>query len=388
MRRKTNRREILLLITAGVAAAVVLAAGFRLISRMLAAEVPEYAGLTILKEYGYDYETVYEGFLMRFERVYFVFVLLIFAAAFCFVFFVLLRRRKKEKQELSQLISYVKEINCGVYDLKADENEEDDYSRLSNEIYKTMVLLRESRSLEARKNEELRSALEDISHQIKTPLTSVQILTDNILQDPQMPEPVRQDFLRTINRQLDHVSSLVITLLNLAKFDSGTIQMNPRETTAGRLLQQVTDDLAIMAEVSDVRIVSEGDLDAGICLDEKWQCEAIKNIVKNAVEHSPAGSAVRIKASDSALFLKLTVEDEGPGISREDQRHIFERFYRAAGAKEDSAGIGLAFAKAVIEKEDGFVTVDSEPGSGTVFTVKYKKIINCREEDGKNRMEE
>ncbi len=331
------------------------------------------AGRALLRKYGYTEAYVYADGDRHAENRYLLYGIAVLSAGAAAFALLQMLAAHREENRLKELMSYVRQINSGVYDLKPAENAEGVYSQLTNEICKTMVLLKEGALSTAEKNENLTRALEDISHQLKTPVTSIRILTENMYEDPQMDPAVRQEFLGLVNRQTDYLSELVLSLLDLARFDSGTVLLQPKPVTARALIGSVTEDLAIMMEAAEVSAEISGDLEAEILLDPVWQKEALKNIVKNAVEHSPAGSCVHIRSENSALFLKIIIRDEGEGIARADLRHIFERFYKAAGSNADSVGIGLAFAKTVIEREGGYILADSTPGEGAVFTVFYKK---------------
>ena len=188
-----------------------------------------------------------------------------------------------------------------------------------------------------------------------------------------MPLAVRQDFLRSISRQVESMSNLVMTLLNLAKFDNGSIRLQQLPVEAGELLREVRQKLEVLADLRGVTIVLVGDLRAKARLDRRWQAEALANIVKNCLEHSPADSEVTITVTNSPLFLRFKIKDVGEGIAAKDLHHIFERFYKAKNSAVDSVGIGLAFAKTVIEADNGQISVKSQEGQGTEFTVTYYK---------------
>ena len=284
---------------------------------------------------------------------------------------VCLMRRRRREREIRELIDYMHEIEGKSYRLKLDENRESELSLLSNEIYKMTVLLREATDQSRRDSENLSRALADISHQLKTPLSAIGIMLDNILEDPEMPEEVRMDFLRGMDSQVTRISELVETLLHLARFDAGTIRMNPEEVTMRGLLGSVLEDLDVLFDLMQVETELSGDLDTPLLLDVRWESEALKNILKNCAEHSPADSTIHVEAADCGMFYRLRIRDEGEGIAREDLPHIFERFYKAKNASASSIGIGLSLAKAVIEQEEGYVSAESEPGQGTTFTIRY-----------------
>lgn len=279
----------------------------------------------------------------------------------------------RERRKIWRVIEYAREMNRRVYNLKPSENSEGELSLLSNELYKTTVLLQEAAEAEAKRTRRMATALEDISHQLRTPLTSLSLAIDNLYDDTEMEEATRRELLRMARRSVVQMSELTVALLSLAKLDSGTLVMKPRTVTAGDVMAKVTDGLAIFAELNGVTLVVSGDLSAKLRVDMKWQTEALVNIVKNCIEHSPAGSEVTVRVRASTVFTRFTISDCGEGMSAHEVRHIFERFYKASNARPESVGIGLALARQLIEADNGQVRVKSELGKGTEFAVTYYK---------------
>lgn len=330
-------------------------------------------GAELLYQYGYlpdDYATKSAENFFSQALMLTIFTLVVFMTAVMLYFGWLDWHRSRQILRLSD---YLQNLNNRIYDLHLDENSEDELSILSNELYKIMVLLREAADNNQKSRQQLENALADISHQLRTPLTSMQVMVDNIYDDPKMPVAVRQDFLRSISRQVESMSSLVMTLLNLAKFDNGSIKLQRLPVEARELLQAVREKLEVLADLRNITIDMTGDLQAQARLDRHWQVEALTNIVKNCLEHSPEGSSIEISVVNSPLFLRFKIRDCGEGIAPQDLRHIFERFYKAKNSAADSVGIGLAFAKTIIEADNGQITVKSQEGKGTEFTVTYYK---------------
>ena len=278
-----------------------------------------------------------------------------------------------QEKKIAEINEYIKQINNKNYILKIEENNNGELSKLRNELYKTTVLLKETAEISEKEKENLSTAIADISHQLKTPLTSIRIMLDNIQDDPDMEKEVREDFLMEISKQIDWISSLVISLLKIAKFDAGTIKMENEEIHVQKLIDSVIGNLAILIELKKIEIITKIDEKAVFVADYKWQQEALTNILKNAIEHSNQKSKIYIEVENTSVFLKIKIRDEGQGISKIDQKHIFERFYKAKNSSENSIGIGLALAKTIIEKNNGYVNVDSEVGKGTTFEIKYLK---------------
>ena len=279
----------------------------------------------------------------------------------------------KRDKSLREINKYLDKVNNGNYELKIEENGEDEISRLRNELYKTTILLRESAENSEKEKTNLSNSLADISHQLKTPLTSIRIMLDNIEENPNMDEKTRNEFIEEISRQIDWISSLVVSLLKLAKFDAGSIVMQDKDINVKKLIDNVINNLAIMIDIKNIKIDEKIDEDVILRADYNWQLEALTNIIKNCIEHSKEDSKIKIEVENNSIFVKIKITDEGEGIAKEDISHIFERFYKSKQASENSIGIGLSLAKTIIEKENGYIKVDSELGKGTTFEIKYLK---------------
>lgn len=278
-----------------------------------------------------------------------------------------------QEKKIAEINEYIKQINNKNYILKIEENDNGELSKLRNELYKTTVLLKETAEISEKEKENLSTAIADISHQLKTPLTSIRIMLDNIQDNPDMDKAVRDDFLADISKQIDWISSLVVSLLKIAKFDAGTIKMENNEINAKNLIDNIVSNLAILIELKNIEIITNVDEKATFIADYKWQQEALTNILKNAIEHSKQNSRIYITVENTSLFLKIIIKDEGSGIDKEDLKHIFQRFYKTKNSSENSIGIGLPLAKAIIEQSNGYIKVETKYGEGTSFEVKYIK---------------
>ena len=329
--------------------------------------------MKILKKYGYTNNLSYIKKLenemysnMKFNNV----VICVFGILILTI--VLIYNRKKER-EIKKINKYLNEINNGNYELKIEENCEDELSKLKNELYKTTVLLRETAENSEQEKINLSNSLADISHQIKTPLTSIRIMLDNIEDNPDMDRKTREEFIEDISKQIDWISSLAISLLKLAKFDAGAIKMNDQEVNVKKLINHVLSNLAILLDIKNIKIEQKIDDDTIIKADYNWQLEALTNIIKNTIEHSNENGTIHIDVENNSVFVKIKIRDEGEGINKKDIKHIFDRFYKAKKSSENSIGIGLSLAKTIIEQENGYIKVDSEVDRGTTFEIKYLK---------------
>ena len=327
----------------------------------------------ILEKYGYDDELSYIKELrenINKNLINTAVLIGIFGIASLSIF---MRYVLIQEKELKEINEYIKEVNNKNYSLKIEDNKDGELSRLRNELYKTTVILREAAENSEEEKEKLSIAIADISHQLKTPLTSIRIMLDNISDNKDMPQEIREDFIQDISKQVEHMSSLVISLLKIAKFDAGTIKMENEEIDAKKLIDSVINNLAILIEIKEIEVITKIDEKAIFIADYKWQQEALTNILKNAIEHSQPKSNIYIIVENTSIFLKIKIKDEGQGIEQKDLKHIFERFYRAKNCNEDSIGIGLSLAKTIIEQNNGYIKATSEVGKGTLFEIKYIK---------------
>jgi signal transduction histidine kinase len=294
------------------------------------------------------------------------------AAAACSAVFLLLAFAYTHQRyaQIKRLCEYLKRINNGNYSLDVRDNAEGELSILKNEIYKVTVALRERGDLLQREKASLADALSDISHQLKTPLTSMLIMTD-LLCDVQLPDDRRQAFTSRMRLQIERLQWLVSSLLKMSRLDAKTVKFNTCHIPTRNLIERACAPLLIPAELKNHTVT----VDAGeaiIACDENWTAEALLNVLKNCVEHTPEGGAICVTCEENPLFTQIRVSDTGPGIDAADLPHIFSRFYRGKNASEDSAGIGLAMAAAIVKEQGGSITAASSP-RGSVFTLRLPK---------------
>lgn len=282
--------------------------------------------------------------------------------------------QKQRNRKIQELVDYIRKIEHGIYRIEIEENDEGELSRLQNELYKITVMLRESSELAGQQKKALADSVSDISHQLKTPLTSCLVLLDNLSESENMTEKTRRRFLSEITGQLTSVSWLVQVLLKLSRLDAGVVELKEEELSVSALIRGAVEKVGLLAEWKQIDIQVMGEEEPFIKGDRHWLEEALVNLIKNAIEHSPEDSEIRIQVEDNQVYTCIHVRDFGSGISYEDQKHIFERFYRSADAGEDSVGIGLALAQEIMKRQNGYLTVESEPGQGTVF---YMKFLKC-----------
>lgn len=279
---------------------------------------------------------------------------------------------KKEKRELDKIVDYLKELNRGNYDLKIDLNSEGILSILKNEIYTTTVMLREMASREYLDKITLKENLANISHQLKTPLTSISILVDNLC-DEEVDKKTELEFLNDIKRQVDNINYLVIVLLKLSRFDANVITFKKDDINVKKLILECMKNLDVIREVKNINIHVSGANDVEFIGDYKWESEAISNILKNAIEHTLNGKFIYISFKDKSIYTEIIIEDEGLGMNEKEKNRIFERFYKGSSTNSNNFGIGLSLAKEIITKDNGKIIVKSEVNKGTKFIIRYYK---------------
>ncbi len=299
-----------------------------------------------------------------------IILIIVFSILWMAIIFVYLRKRDKK---INQITQYINQIKNRKYDLDINENSEDELSNLKNELYKITVMLKEESEISKKDKDNLKMSVEDISHQLKTPLTSITIMLDNLKDNPNMDENTKQKFIFEISKQIDWINWLVISMLKLSKLDANVVQFYEEKINLKKFIDEIIKNLEIPIEIKNQQIVIEGNQNASFVGDYKWQQEAVTNIIKNCIEHNKENGKIYIKYEENTLFTKITIRDEGEGISKEDLKHIFERFYKGQNSSENSVGIGLALAKNIIEKNNGMISCKSELDKGTEFVIKYMK---------------
>ena len=284
-----------------------------------------------------------------------------------------LRFNSKKDKEINEITKYIEEINRKNYKLNIDEMSEDELSILKNEVYKTTIMLKEAAENSNKEKLQLKSSLSDISHQLKTPLTSILIILDNLIDDPDMDKEIREDFIRDIKMEITNISFFVQAILKLSKLDTNTVDFIEEKTYIKDIVDEVVKNLSTLCDLRNIKIVTTYKENTQITCDFRWQVEAFSNIIKNCIEHSKDNSNILIEVDENNVYSQVVIKDNGTGIEKEDLPHIFERFYKGKNSCNESCGIGLSLAKSIIEKSNGNIYVESKVGKGSTFTIKYYK---------------
>ena len=326
-----------------------------------------------LRDYGYDINN--EAIIIQNNKLitkYIIIELLIIIIMVILLNAEYLRYNSKKNKDINDITKLITQINNRKYELKIDEYNEDELSILKSEIYKTTLLLREETDNSVKDKLELKKSLEDISHQLKTPLTAIMINLDNIIDNQNIGEKERKALLRKIKRQTYNLKFLIECILKLSKFDVNTVEYNDKEVYIKDIINSAIENVSALADLKNVEIKVYGNVQEKIYCDSKWQIEAISNILKNAIEHSNEGSEVCVLFENNKIYTKIDIKNMGDTISKKDLKHLFERFYKGENATENSVGIGLALSKVIIEKDNGNIDVVSEKGQ-TDFVIRYYK---------------
>lgn len=302
----------------------------------------------------------------------------VMSVLFIICFCMYLRRRKKDIFELQD---YMDKISRGNYELEINDNSEDELSSLKNSLYKIMVYMKEQADSARIKKVMLAQSVSDISHQLKTPLTSTQVLLDNLNDNPDMDYSTRKKFIYEALNQVNGMSWMIVSMLKLSRIDAGVVEFNNENISINKIIEEAVGNLEVIAEIKNVNIEknidnrNEDELnksDIYIKGDYNWNREALQNIIKNAIEHSNDKGTVKINITDNDVYTAVYITNRGEKLSDKQQKQIFERYYSEAKYEDNSMGIGLPLDKAVIEKQGGYISVESDDEE-TVFIVKYIK---------------
>lgn len=285
------------------------------------------------------------------------------------VFIVSVLSHKRYEKQLSDLVLYLMKVQDRMELPELEKCEEGQFGILQSEIYKLVVLLKEQSGHATRQNMYLADMLSDISHQIKTPLTSITIMTE-LLENPDLPAEKREEFISKINQQVERITWLIKNLLTLSQLEADVLKLKKEKISVNALIRKACQPFEVMAEVKGVNLVIQTTEEVNCSCDIHWTVEAVSNIIKNCIEHTPSGGKVIIFAEQNNFATNIQISDNGEGIAKEHLPHIFERFYKGANTSSNSVGIGLAMSKQIIMRQNGTVSVTSEKGAGTTFQIK------------------
>ncbi len=328
--------------------------------------------LNYLNEYGIDYDNEFALINMDKEnKKIFIINNVILSLFILILSIILIINKKYENKKLEEIIHLIEEINKKNYNLNIKGTDETMISKLKNEMYKTVVMLKNGAENSLKDKIIIKTYLEDISHQLKTPLTVINIALDNLIDNPNMDEKNRSEFISKIAKENANINNLIQNLLKLSKFDVNVINFVSKSVSIKEFLNKIVDKISLIADLKNINIKVNILNDFNLNIDLNWQIEALSNIVKNAIEYSKENDIVYILAEDNKIYSKIEVINNGI-INDKELNKIFDRFYTNKKGYCESVGIGLSLAKNIIEKNNGKIDVYSKDGK-TIFTIKYYK---------------
>lgn len=297
--------------------------------------------------------------------------ILVLCLSLVFTLIHLLHDRKRYKR-ISDLSGDIDRILHCQHSLDFNEYAEGELAILSSEIYKMTVRLREQSELLKKDKQYLSDSMANISHQIRTPLTSVNLIAA-LLKKPELSYERRLELTQDMTKLLEHIERLVTVLLKLSRFDAGTIEFKSETISAADLINKASEPLLIPMELRNQQLSVNIDGNVSFSGDLAWTAEAIENILKNSMEHTPESGIIKIDASENALFTELIISDNGSGIDKDDLPHLFERFYRGKNSSVQNYGIGLSLARLIISEQNGTIKAENVTGGGAKFTIRFYK---------------
>lgn len=274
-------------------------------------------------------------------------------------------RRDRQMEQLSQCIDQALYGRDGALLSACQEGE---LAILQTQLQKLLVKLRQSSARDQEDKDFLRDSIADISHQLRTPMTSLNLIAAML---PEVgADSVRQrELQQQLNQLLQRIDWLVDALLNLAKIDAGTAYFRRNTLDAAQVLRQAAEPLEIALEIREITLQVTGS--GSYTGDGAWSAEALGNILKNCMEHVPQGGKILVEISQTPLYTQLCLQDTGPGFAPDDLPHLFERFYKGHNAAANSFGIGLALAQRIISAQNGTIRAQNAPEGGALFTVRF-----------------
>ncbi len=273
-------------------------------------------------------------------------------------------------RKIAELASDIDLILHGDNAITMGDYSEGELGFLHSEIYKMTIRLREQQQKLLSDKVYLADSIADISHQIRTPLTSINLLVQ-FLSEPNLTDERRQELTHELYRLLSRIEWLITTLLKISKLDAGTVQFKQEKVSMETLINKSCAPLLVPIELRGQELVIRADGD--FYGDVSWTCEAIGNIVKNCMEHTPEGGKIEIETSDNALYTEILIKDSGTGIAKEDMPHIFERFYKGKDSDDNSFGVGLALSRMIITSQKGTVKAENRNPHGAKFSIRFYK---------------
>jgi signal transduction histidine kinase len=281
-------------------------------------------------------------------------------------FWITFRRYKK----LATLGSEIDKILHGNESINLEDYSEGELSFLQSEILKLTVQLREQAWSLKQDKQYLASSIADISHQIRTPLTSINIIL-SLISKSDLSEERKKSLFNELDTLLRRIDWLITTLLKISRLDTGTVKFKKEKIMVSELISHAVAPIAISLDLREQEINTTITGNESFIGDLSWTVEAIENILKNCMEHTQRGGRIKITSLENALFTEIIITDNGPGIDKEDLPYLFERFYKGKNSNNQSFGIGLALARMIIVNQNGTIKAENAQKGGAKFTIRF-----------------
>ena len=283
--------------------------------------------------------------------------------------------RKKRRDVSLRLCDDIDSILRGNEKVEFDDYSDDDLSILTAEIHKMTLRLREQNSALAQEKQFMKESLEDISHQLRTPLTSAELLLE-LLRNPELSHSKQMEYLQELYSLTARMEWLIETLLGLSRIEAGAVQFRVQDIVCRDLIADALEPVSIALEIKDIEVRVTGDTESSFKGDRLYFTEALLNLLKNCMEHTKNGGVIVINADDNPIFTGITVTDNGDGFDEAELPHIFERFYRSRETSKSGYGIGLAFARRIVTAQNGSLQALNARNGGACFDMRiYKQTV-------------
>ena len=291
-----------------------------------------------------------------------------------FISFIFLLDKKLKDKKLENISNQIDDILYHDKKIYINEYNEGSLSILENEIQKLVLKLHNQNELLQQERLLLKESLEDVSHQIKTPLTSLNLVVER-LKNNQLTNQEKKELLKEEIQLLDKIEWLIQSLMKLAQIDAHSINFNKEKINCNKLIQKVIKPFEIYIDLKDIQLEYECLKETILYGDEQWILEALSNVIKNCLEHLSVGGILKIVINDNPLYSEIIIQDNGKGINPKDLPHLFERFYKGQNSHKNSVGIGLALSRKIVENQNGTIIAEnSYPGAKFIIHF-YKETI-------------
>ncbi len=329
------------------------------------------ANKAVLEKYGLaNLESLdYLEEVQKLQKNIYIFYCIFFIILILFLYGYFRHTQKVHRREIEKVDQYLFTLLSN--DIKVDlkDFQSGELAMLQNDLMKVTNRLKNSLESSTKDKQELAKTLADISHQLKTPLTSLVVINDALTYN-EIDDAQRKKFLKKQEETLSHIESLISVLLKTSQIESGMIELKKEKVNIEELIQNISLQLEVMLIAKNIRLETNIEKDIFITGDPYWLSEALLNIIKNACEHSKQNDSIKIKAKNTPMYTELIIEDEGEGIDKKDLPHIFKRFYKSSPSK-DSIGIGLNLTKSILDRTNATIRVESKKGFFTRFTIHF-----------------